>query len=145
MLPFLVFSANIHFHFLALSEVTTAMAFKKYSTIILDCQHATDRLHYHHLILSWSWRWTHNVLLIYCRSFRVKQRVGGKKKKKWEVSCLKKRINKKKSSTPMERKRQTSAKSSILGVKQLQGLLVCVYLHCTSSAFSERRNRKRYC
>lgn len=29
MLPYLVFSANIHFHFLALSEVTTANGFKK--------------------------------------------------------------------------------------------------------------------
>lgn len=47
VLPYLVFFANIHFHFLALSDLLNANSFKKkkYSRIIIGRHHATDLLH----------------------------------------------------------------------------------------------------
>lgn len=78
MLTYLVFSANIHFHFLALSEVTTANGFKKkYSTVIIDCQHATEHLHYHHLIVTLDARCLPNLL-----SFLSSQTASRREKKK---------------------------------------------------------------
>lgn len=127
--PYHVFSANINFHFLALNEVKTATGLKKYSTILYYIRLSTcDRpsplsSSDPELILTMD---TPCNLLSFLSSHSELE-------------------DKKKSPTPIGRKRQTSAKSSILGVKQLQGLRACVYLHCTSSAFSERRNRKRHC